>query len=70
MTGKQKLIQKAWYDHKTPSRKGSEGIQISARTNIQRENNLFFAQKTKVSLNSGCGMGGEHDIIGPSRGKE
>ena len=66
---KQKLIQKEWYDHKIPLKK-NEVSQISTLTHIQRLKDLFPVQKTKLSLNCGCGMGGRNDIFGPSRKKK
>lgn len=66
---KQKLTQKSWYDQKTPL-KGDEVIEISTLTHIQRLKDLFPAHKTGLSLNCGCGMGGQHDIFGPSIGMD
>lgn len=64
---RQKFIQKEWYEHK-PHLKGNEIIQISTLTHIERLKELLPAQKTKLSLNCGCGSGGQKDIFGPSIG--
>jgi SAM-dependent methyltransferase len=69
MMERQKFVQKHWYDHKAPL-KGNEVIQISALTHIKRLKDLFPTQKTKLSLNCGCGSGGQKDIFGPSIGMD
>jgi len=64
---RQKITQQRWYDHKTPLEE-DEIINISTRTHIQRLKELFPVQKAKLSLNCGCGRGGQEDIFGPSVG--
>jgi SAM-dependent methyltransferase len=64
---KQKWSQKKWYEHKAPL-EGNEVIQISTLTHIKCLKNLIPVRKTKLSLNCGCGNGGQKDIFGPSIG--
>jgi len=64
---RQKITQQRWYDHKTPLEE-DEIINTSTRTHIQRLKELFPVQKAKLSLNCGCGKGGQGDIFGPSVG--
>jgi ubiquinone/menaquinone biosynthesis C-methylase UbiE len=64
---RQKIIQQRWYDHKTPIEE-DEIINLSTRTHIQRLKELFPVQKAKLSLNCGCGGGGQEGIFGPSIG--
>lgn len=66
---KQKLTQKRWYDHKAPP-DGKEIIQISTDTHIKRLKSLLPAQKVSLSLNCGCGTGGQNNIFGPSIGMD
>jgi SAM-dependent methyltransferase len=56
-----------WYDHKTPLEE-NEIINISTRTHINRLKELFPVQKVKLSLNCGCGRGGQEDVFGASVG--
>lgn len=65
----QKLKQKSWYDHKQ-SLEGNEVVRISNLTHIQRLKNLFPVQKARLSLNCGCGNGGQNTIFGPSIGMD
>src|SRR4030067_1475116 len=64
---KQKLTQQRWYDHKTPIG-GDEIVNLSTRNQIERLQKLFPVRKVKLSLNCGCGRGGQEDIFGPSIG--
>lgn len=64
---RQKFVQKDWYEHKAPI-EADDVIQISTLTHIKRLKDLFAPQKTKLSLNCGCGTGGQKDIFGPSIG--
>ncbi|MEW6376481.1 MAG: class I SAM-dependent methyltransferase [Thermodesulfobacteriota bacterium] len=64
---KQKFVQKEWYEHKPPI-EGNEAIQISTLTHVKRLKDLFPVQKARLSLNCGCGSGGQKDIFGPSVG--
>ena len=64
---RKKLIQKEWYEHKIPI-EADEVIQISTLTHIKRLKDLFPVQKARLSLNCGCGSGGQKDIFGPSIG--
>jgi SAM-dependent methyltransferase len=66
---KQKLNQKEWYNYKTPLR-GDEIIEISTLTHIQRLKDLLPLQKTGLSLNCGCGNGGQNDTFGSSVGMD
>lgn len=66
---KQKFIQKKWYEHKPPI-EGNEVIRISAITHIKRLKDLIPVQKARLSLNCGCGSGGQKDIFGPSVGMD
>ncbi len=66
---KQKLTQKKWYDHKVPlENKGV--IQISTDTHIKRLKGLLPTQEVRLSLNCGCGRGGQNNIFGPSIGMD
>jgi SAM-dependent methyltransferase len=62
---KKKFIQKEWYEHKIPVAR-NEVIQTGTLTHIQRLKDLFPLQKATLSLNCGCGRGGQKDIFGPS----
>ena len=64
---RQKITQQRWYDNKIPLEE-AEIINISTRTHIQRLKELFPVQKAKLSLNCGCGRGGQEDIFGASIG--
>lgn len=64
---RQKLAQQRWYDHKAPVEE-NEVIDISTRTHIDRLKELFPVRRVKLSLNCGCGRGGQEDIFGPSIG--
>ena len=66
---RQKTTQQRWYDNKTPLEE-DEIINMSTRTHIQRLKELFPVQKAKLSLNCGCGRGGQEDIFGPSVGMD
>ncbi len=66
---RQKLTQKRWYDHKPPP-DGKEIIQISTKTHIKRLKSLLPAKKVSLSLNCGCGTGGQNKIFGPSIGMD
>ena len=66
---RQKFVQKEWYEHKPPL-KGNEVIQISTLTHIKRLKELLPAQKSRLSLNCGCGSGEQKDIFGPSIGMD
>jgi hypothetical protein len=63
----QKFIQKEWYEHR-PILDGNEVIRISRITHIKRLKDLMPVQKARLSLNCGCGNGGQKDIFGPSIG--
>ena len=64
---KQKKVQKEWYEKKSAS-KGSEIIEISTLTHIEKLQDLLPVRKARMSLNCGCGNGGQRDIFGPSIG--
>jgi SAM-dependent methyltransferase len=64
---KQKFVQKEWYEHK-PLIEGDEIIRISTLTHIKRLKDLLPIRNAKLSLNCGCGSGGQKDIFGPSIG--
>lgn len=66
---RQKSIQKEWYKHK-PLIKGNELAGIGAITHIKRLKDLIPVEKGKLSLNCGCGSGGQRDIFGPSIGMD
>lgn len=66
---KQKLTQKRWYDHKVPLKK-KEVIQISTDIHIRRLRGLLPIQEVRLSLNCGCGRGGQNNIFGPSIGMD
>jgi ubiquinone/menaquinone biosynthesis C-methylase UbiE len=66
---KQKLTQKKWYDHKVPS-ENKGVIQISTDTHIKRLKGLLPTQEVRLSLNCGCGRGGQNNIFGPSIGMD
>jgi SAM-dependent methyltransferase len=63
----QKTVQKEWYEHKPPT-KENEIIQTSMFTHIQRLKDLIPIQRTELSLNCGCGRGGQNGIFGRSIG--
>jgi hypothetical protein len=60
---KQKFTQKEWYENK-PSIVENEVIQISTATHIERLKNIFPVQEARLSLNCGCGRGGQEEILG------
>ena len=64
---KQTFTQKEWYENKPPIME-NEVIQISAIAHIKRLKDLFPVQEASLSLNCGCGRGGQEDIFGPSIG--
>ena len=64
---KQKLIQKKWYERKSPLEK-KEIVQISIQTHIKRLKDLLPIQKVGLSLNCGCGRGEQNNIFGQSIG--
>jgi len=64
---KQKIVQKEWYENKTPP-KGSEIIEISTRDHIERLKGLLPVRRVVLSLNCGCGSGSQKDLFGPSVG--
>jgi SAM-dependent methyltransferase len=64
---KQKFTQKLWYENKPPV-EGNDVIQISTIAHINRLKDLFPVQEARLSLNCGCGRGGQEDIFGPSIG--
>ncbi len=65
----QKFIQKEWYEHR-PILDGNEVIRISRITHIKRLKDLMPVKKARLSLNCGCGNGGQRDIFGPSIGMD
>ncbi len=68
---RQKLTQKRWYEHQAPPhRKGKEITRISAETHIKRLKGLLPVPKARLSLNCGCGRGGQNNIFGPSIGMD
>jgi SAM-dependent methyltransferase len=64
---KQKFVQKKWYEHKPPI-EANGVIQISTLIHVKRLKDLFPVQKVRLSLNCGCGGGGQKNIFGPSIG--
>ncbi len=64
---RQKFVQKKWYEHKPPI-EANEVIQISTLSHIKRLKDLLPIQNAKLSLNCGCGGGGQEDIFGASIG--
>ncbi len=64
---KQKFTQKEWYENKPPV-VGNDVIQISTISHINRLKGLFPVREASLSLNCGCGRGGQEDIFGPSIG--
>jgi len=64
---RQKFVQKKWYEHKPPI-EANEVIQISTLSHIKRLKDLLPIQNAKLSLNCGCGSGGQREIFGPSIG--
>ncbi len=64
---KQKITQKEWYENKPPVA-GTDVIQMSTITHINRLKDLFPVEAARLSLNCGCGRGGQEDIFGPSIG--
>jgi ubiquinone/menaquinone biosynthesis C-methylase UbiE len=66
---KQKFTQKEWYENK-PSIVENEVIQISTATHIERLKNIFPVQEARLSLNCGCGRGGQEEMFGPSIGMD
>jgi SAM-dependent methyltransferase len=63
----QKLEQKSWYNQKNPL-EDNEVIRTSTLTHIKRLKDLFPTRRARLSLNCGCGNGGQNDIFGPSIG--
>jgi len=66
---KQKFVQKEWYENK-PLGEGNEIIRISTLTHIKRLKDLLPIQNVTLSLNCGCGNGGQKDMFGPSIGMD
>lgn len=66
---RQKTTQQRWYDNKTPL-KEDEIVNMSTRTHIKRLMELFPVRKAKLSLNCGCGRGGQEEIFGASIGMD
>jgi len=66
---RQKVIQKEWYEHR-PLLAGNEVVGLSTITHIKRLKDLIPVQKARLSLNCGCGSGGQKDIFGPSIGMD
>lgn len=66
---KQKIEQKSWYNQKNPL-EDDEVIRTSTLTHIKRLKDLFPDRRAGLSLNCGCGNGGQNDIFGPSIGTD
>jgi SAM-dependent methyltransferase len=66
---RQKSIQKEWYEHNPPV-KGGKVAEIGAIIHIQRLKGLIPVEKAELSLNCGCGSGGQKDIYGTSVGTD
>jgi len=64
---KQKFTQKEWYESPPPPR-GRDIIQVAGMIHIQQLMSLFPVKGASLSLNCGCGRGGQEDIFGPSIG--
>ena len=64
---KQKIIQKKWYERKSPL-ENKKIVQISIQTHIKRLKDLLPIQKVGLSLNCGCGRGEQNNIFGQSIG--
>jgi SAM-dependent methyltransferase len=63
----QKLIQKEWYESQ-PLPRGRDIIQIATTIHINRLKSLFPVKEANLSLNCGCGKGGQKNLLGPSIG--
>jgi SAM-dependent methyltransferase len=60
---RQKSKQKEWYESPPPLR-GGDIIHVAARTHIQQLKSLFPIKKeVNLSLNCGCGAGGQNNIF-------
>ena len=66
---RQKFNQKEWYENRPPIVE-NEVIEISTATHIERLKNMFPVQEARLSLNCGCGRGGQEEIFGPSIGMD
>jgi len=66
---KQKSTQKEWYENKPPIVE-NEIIQMSTATHIERLKKMFPVQEARLSLNCGCGRGGQEKSFGPSIGMD
>ncbi len=64
---RQKWTQKEWYESPPPLR-GREIIQEAGRVHIGRLKNLIPVHKSHLSLNCGCGTGGQDKIFSKSIG--
>ena len=66
---RQKFTQKEWYENKPPVVE-NKVIQISTATHIERLKTMLPVQEAGLSLNCGCGRGGQEEIFGPSIGMD
>jgi SAM-dependent methyltransferase len=66
---KQKITQKEWYENKPPVVE-DDVIQINTITHIKRLKDLFPVQEARLSLNCGCGRGGQENSFGFSIGMD
>jgi len=64
---RQKLTQKEWYESPPPPR-GRDIIQEAARVHIEQLKSLLPVHKASLSLNCGCGTGGQNNIFTNSVG--
>jgi SAM-dependent methyltransferase len=64
---KQKFRQKEWYESPPPP-KGKNIIQVAATTHIQQLKSLLPIEEVNLSLNCGCGTGGQNNIFRTSIG--
>ncbi len=66
---RQKKRQKEWYENPPPPR-GRDFIQEAGRVHIEHLKRLIPVRKANLSLNCGCGTGGQNNLFGKSVGTD
>jgi len=66
---RQKKTQKEWYENPPPPR-GRDFIQEAGRVHIEQLKRLIPVREANLSLNCGCGTGGQSNLFGKSIGTD
>jgi SAM-dependent methyltransferase len=66
---RQKKTQKEWYENPPPPR-GRDFIQEAGRVHVEQLKGLIPAYRANLSLNCGCGTGGQNNIFSKSIGTD